>query len=51
MSAPDAVHNKTTEQRTERCVVQKLDDIDDISRCRRDMSGKGAAKLRGSFLA
>ena len=44
MSAPDVVPEKTTDWTTERCVVQKFDDIDDISRNFRDMSGKGAAK-------
>ena len=45
MSAPDVVHKKTTDRRTERCFVKKLDDIDDISRNVPDIWGKCAAKL------
>ena len=45
MSAPDVVPEKTTDWTTERCVVQKLDKIDDISRDFPDISGKCATKV------
>ena len=45
MSPPDVVPEKTTDRTTERCVVQKFDKIDDMSRNFPDMSGKGATKV------
>ena len=50
MSTPDVVPEKMTDFPTEQCVVQKFDEIDDMSRHFPDMSGKGATKTSHSDL-